>query len=484
MSAKFGAQKKALRVVAAGSLMLTLLGPSAAHAQQSTTTSATVAEAVAFREEAEAYSIGLQAMIYGQPVVSLLNEMRRTSIPYTDVAPGPGSEVSPVNAFYNYEKLIEPGTPNPRAPNRDTIYFRAWLDLRASPMIVSAPDTKDRYYNLGYTDLYSETNGHTGRRTTGTGAQKALVVGPGWKGDVPAGMTLIRMTTYQALVWGRIFVAGPDDVKAVNDLISQFKVEPLVSGGAAPPLVFPTYASQDNIDFFVTLNRFLRDTPRKPEEAALMALFDVIGVGPAQAFDPAKISDATRRGLERALRDGRSIIRDGRRVDRGGWTSLAEAKLGVYGTDYLKRAAVNYAGLLANFPEEAIYPRATLDQNGRQMTGERRYRIVFDKPVPVDAFWSITAYDAMKFDLVPNIENRYSVGTNTRGLKVRKDGSVVIELAPEPPKTPGVNWLPVPNGPYFVTLRLYQPRPEILDGRYTLPNIEEAPIESPQKRLR
>ena len=439
--------------------------------KRSTATSVSTSDAVAFREETQAYTIGLQAVIYGQPIVSLSIEMNRQASPYANWSPG--SDIAPVNTFYNYKKLIDPGTANPRAPNRDTIYYRAWIDLRASPLIVTSPDTNGRYYNLDYVDMYSETAAHTGRRTTGTAEQKAFVVGPDWTGKTPAGMTLVRMATNQGLIFGRMYVAGPDDTKVVNELISRFKVEPFDPAASAPPLKLATGADYASLDFFAVLNRFLRENTLKPQEEALMGMFDLIGIGPSKAFDPANISPATRRGLERALKDGRMMIRDGRRVESRGWASVANAKLGVYGYDYFTRASVNYTGLLANLPEEAVYPRVSIDPNGHQLTGERRYRLVFDKPIPVDAFWSLTPYDAMTYDLIANPLKRYSLGSNTPGLKIRKDGSIVVEVATTAPKDHDVNWLPVSNGPYFLTMRLYQPRPEVLDGSYKLPEIQE-----------
>jgi hypothetical protein len=102
--------------------------------------------------------------------------------------------------------------------------------------------------------------------------------------------------------------------------------------------------------------------------------------------------------------------------------------------------------------------------------------------IPVDAFWSLTPYDAKTIDLIPNPLKRYSVGSNTQGLKVRKDGSIVIEMATTAPKDRDVNWLPVSDGPYFLAMRLYQPRPEILDGRYKLPDIQEVQGAAPSSR--
>ena len=61
----------------------------------------------------------------------------------------------------------------------------------------------------------------------------------------------------------------------------------------------------DSLAFFEIMNRQLAALPPRTGEAALMAMFDAIGVGPASEFDPGALSEATRRGLERAIRDGR-----------------------------------------------------------------------------------------------------------------------------------------------------------------------------------
>ena len=91
---------------------------------------------------------------------------------------------------------------------------------------------------------------------------------------------------------------------------------------------------------------------------------------------------------------------------------------------------------------------------------------------PVDAFWSITAYDSRTAQLTENPLHRYAIGDRTRGLRFGADGSLDVILAATRPPQGTSNWLPVPVGAFHVVTRLYLPRREALEGRYVLPAVE------------
>jgi hypothetical protein len=428
----------------------------------------------AFRDEQLAYSIGLQAYLYGYPAIDYGRVMREQTTEGADAH----DVYAPPNEFFFQTQLASPGGLYAgRAPNNDTLYFTGWLDLRGGPVVIDAPDTGDRYYALTYADFYAEVQ-HTGRRTTGTKAQKILVAGPGWQGEVPADMQSIRMKTRLAYVLGRVLVSGPDDLAAANALMAQFKVRPLVKPSKesqSDQLELPTAAALTSLDFFQFLNRFLRDNPRLPAEEVLMAQFDLIGVGPHMQFDAAKLSPATRKGLERALADGRRILSEAAyAAPRKGWSPIRQL-YGAYGFNYLTRAVIEYNGFLGNLPEESAYPSINFDDAGELLTGAKSYRLKFaaDALPPVDAFWSLSAYDVRTIDLIPNPIKRYSLGDRSPDLKRKADGSIEIRLQKTAPLETDVNWLPVGDGPFFLTLRMYQPRPNALDGQYRLPPIEE-----------
>jgi hypothetical protein len=459
-------------------LVLILLMPSGVSQAQSGRPDS---EAVrAFREEQLAYSIGLQAYLYGYPAIDYGRVMREQTTAGADSH----GVYAQINQFFNQTQLAAPGGMYAgRAPNNDTLYFTGWLDLRGGPVAIDAPDTHDRYYALTYADFYSEVQ-HTGRRTTGTKAQQILVAGPDWQGETPKGMQLIRMKTRLAYVLGRVVVNGPEDLAAANMVMAQFKVRPLNklsqdrSAQEKPSqekLELPTATALTTLDFFRFLNGFLRENPRLPAEEVLMAQFDLVGLGPHVQFDAEKLSPATRKGLERALVDGRRILGEAAyAAPRKGWSPIRQL-YGAYGFNYLMRAIVEYNGFLGNLPEESAYPSINFDDAGELLTGAKAYRLTFaaDALPPVDAFWSLSAYDVRTIDLIPNPLQRYSIGDRSPDLKRKTDGSIEIRLQKNAPLETDVNWLPVGDGPFFLTLRMYQPRPMALDGSYRLPPMEE-----------
>ena len=211
-----------------------------------------------------------------------------------------------------------------------------------------------------------------------------------------------------------------------------------------------------------------------------MAQFDMAGFGPKSQFDPSVLSEGARKGLERAIVDGHKILSESPRAGgRKGWGPIREL-YGQYGFDYLRRATVEFNGLLGNLPEESTYPSLVADEMGNFLVGKKQYRLVFkaDELPPVDAFWSLSAYDAQSIDLIPNPIARYSIGDRTKGLKRKSDGTIEILIQSSPPTDPDINWLPVGDRMFFLTLRMYQPRPAAFDGRYHLPALEVLPTSS------
>ena len=155
-----------------------------------------------------------------------------------------------------------------------------------------------------------------------------------------------------------------------------------------------------------------------------------------------------------------------------GWQMNTDT-MGVYGNHYLKRAIIAMVGLGANQPEDAVYPFCVVDADRRPLTGEHDYVIRFQKDQlpPVDAFWSITMYDADGFP-VPNPINRFAIGDRD-ALRFNADGSLEIYIQhANPGKERESNWLPAPaSGVLGVTMRMYAPRAEALDGRWAPPAV-------------
>jgi hypothetical protein len=128
-----------------------------------------------------------------------------------------------------------------------------------------------------------------------------------------------------------------------------------------------------------------------------------------------------------------------------------------------------------------VYLSPLADQNGDPLDPGRRYRFRIPKEgLPVDAFWSLSAYQLSpdgRLFFADNPINRYAIGDRTRGLVRNPDGSLDIYIQHAPPTDPelAANWLPLPDGPVRLTLRLYQPRPDVITGAYRPAALERLP---------
>lgn len=462
-------QVRDLLRVAAFALSLLFAGSESALAEGAVKTMDAAALADQ-RDETLAYSAGVQAYIYGYPAVDYRRVMREQTTKGMDRA----GVYAPINRIVYQDGLAKPGGIYAgRAPNTDTIYFTAWLDLSRGPVIVEAPDTNGRYYALTFADFYSDVQ-HTGRRTTGTKAQTIWAVGPDWNGVAPANVRVIRLRTHQGYLLGRVLMQGAKDHARARALMRKFSISAPASD-ASFVADWPLQGDLTTLRYFAHLNSFLRANPGVPGEEALMAQFDRIGVGPKAQFDEARLSAGARRGLERAIADARAIIFSAPRARQSykNWSPIAQNS-GRFGFDYFNRAVVEAVGFLINQPEESVYPGALADANGAPFSGGKRYRIVFPAGglPPHDAFWSLNAYDARTVDLIPNPIKRYGLSDSSGPLIKRADGSTEIRVQRDRPTEMDVNWLPVGDAPFFLTFRIYQPRPEVLDGRYKLPPAE------------
>lgn len=423
-----------------------------------------------------AYHTGVIAYIYGYPLVHMQQRMHNDS---HRVDPKQ-SRYAPVNRFYRSKALVTPETASTlRAPNNDTLYFAGWFDLQEEPVILHNPDTQGRYFTMAVTNQWAEVI-HLGRRTIGTKEQYHALIGPGWKGDLPPNVKAVELDTFVVWVLGRLLVDGKEDEASALTILNQFWASPLGTWKRGRPLPEPIEkpgAVMDvlgSLDYFTLMNKALRTNPRRPDEAALMSQFNSIGIGPDVVFQKDKLDPDTKAGLERAILDARKIIKasTARKIPMvNRW--MISRDIGRYGHDYLQRAAT-VAGGYGNLPEESLYAATLFDQHSSMLHGGKRYRIHFapDQLPPVNGFWSFGAYrvDDASFE-INNIE-RYSLGDRTAGLQYGEDGSLTLYIQYEEPVEGPSNWLPVPQGWFYVILRLYEPQDALLDGRYEIPPID------------
>lgn len=464
---------------AAGLLMLALLPAPAAPGPD-------VAQAAGRPIDAQnPYQLARRAFVWGYPLVRAAQIRHHMTAPADPLrARAPGTYGAPINRFAHARALATPAMKQGVAPNNDTLYSLAWLDMNDGPFVLEAPDFGDRYYTFQFGQADSSTREALGQRTHGRRLPPVFIQGPGQAKAVPAGMVGVHADQRYLMVAGRTLVIGAADlpqVHALQDRIRLRRWEDFAAGrDAVPPLsaqralLPPTLANDDPLRFLHMLGSVLRDWRASAEDAPLRAALEPIGLTIANGFRPGRLSAETRAALARGLRDGEAAVREktfvlGRNVN--GWSINAAGS--TFGGDHLLRAAVAMDQIYVLPSPEALYPNARLDGDGQGLDGREAYQLHFpgDALPPVDAFWSITMYHARGL-MVDNPIARYSIGDRTPGLVRDAEGGVRILLQhAAPPSASRANWLPAPAGPFMLMLRLYRPRASARDGNWQPPAI-------------
>jgi hypothetical protein len=435
-----------------------------------------------------AYALARDAYLYTYPIVSMDITMRQaTNVPDAATI----IMRAPVNQFAHARAYPAADDKGVVRFNFDTLYSLAWLDLTQEPIILSVPDTEGRYYLLPLLDMWTDVFAVVGSRTTGTKAGAYAIVAPGWSGVIPEGVTKIVAPTPVIWILGRTKTDGPADYANVHKVQDGYKLTPLSQWGTSytPPKNLPTDPSidgktpplvqvnkLDGITMLSHLAQLLEKYPPHGNDYPILFRLRAFGIEPGKPFDASKLDPETvaiiNKAAQDTLADMRVVMqRMGDKVN--GW-NIGRDNLGTYGTWYLRRAVIALGGLGANLVEDAVYPVAFVDGDGKPLTGDKKYVLHFEKgkTPPADAFWSLTMYDEDGFQ-IKNPIDRYAIGSYDK-LKFNADGSLDIYVQTNSPGSDkDANWLPAPKGVFQPTLRLYSPRPEVLDGTWAPPPFKK-----------
>jgi hypothetical protein len=434
----------------------------------------------------QARAISKEAYIYGFPLVDSYRILYSYFVDKND----PEYKAGWNEKVYNNARVFTPDDVAMQTPNSDTPYSQLGLDLRAEPMVLSVPAVeKGRYYSVEVNDLYTFIAGYIGTRATGNDAGDFMIAGPGWKGEKPEGIKgVIPCETELAFIFYRTQLFAPEDIENVKKVQAGYKVQPLsaylgkTAPAPAPKIDFmkPLSAEEQrtSLKFFDELNWVLQFCPTHPSETELMARFAKLGIGRGQTFDADSLSSETRKAVE----DGRAdawgeMDKLAKRINAGEVTSGDMLGSREYlKNNYLYRFRTTFAGIWGNAKEEAIYPVYYFDSTGQPLDGKSRYTLRFgaDRLPPVNAFWSLTMYNLPDRLLVANPINRYLINSPMLPeLKRDSNGGLTLHIQRDSPgKQKESNWLPAPDGPFLMALRLYGPKPEALDGTWKQPPLE------------
>ncbi len=439
--------------------------------------------------EKEAVETGIEAYVYGYPLVTM--EMTRRVMTNVEI---PEATRAPMGNLLRARTYPNAKYRDVTAPNADTLYTTAWIDVGKEPWVLSLPDAQGRYYLMPMLDGWTDVFQVPGKRTTGTGPQKYAITGPGWRGSLPAGVTEYKSPT--AIVWllGRIYCTGtPEDYEAVHKMQNEVSIVPLSAygkpytppAGNVDPSIDMKKPVRDQVNaldasaYFNLLASLMKDNPPSRADGPILAKMAHLGIAPGKPFDRSKLDPAVAKALADVPKLGFEKIMAHFKTAgalENGW--MFTTKTGLYGTDYLQRALVTAIGLGANRPQDAIYPTSETDSEGKAYDGSQKYVMHFEKGQmpPVHGFWSLTMYNAEYF-FVDNPLNRYTLSERNK-FKINADGSVDLYLQNDNPGAEKESdWLPAPKGKFILMLRLYWPKertPSIINGTWKIPPVKKA----------
>jgi hypothetical protein len=462
-----------------GSAVLSILVALALGAQSAPATAQTAVTAT------EARKIAQDAYVYGYPMVD------NYRILYAYFVDSQNTEYkAPWNQLINIPRVYTPDDKAVQTPNSDTPYSFVGMDLRAEPIVLTVPAIeKTRYYSIQLIDLYTHNFAYIGSRATGNEAGRFLIAGPRWMGETPKGIKkVLRSETDLVLAGYRTQLFEPGDLENVKKIQAGYKAEPLSSflgkpaAPAAPAVhwVRPLSPQDQRVspEFFNVMSFLLQFTAPHPSEKALRARFARIGVEAGKPFDVAQLAPEMKTAIEGGMADGQKAYEEFKRtqIDTGKVTAGD-----MFGTreylknNYMARMAGAILGIYGNSKEEAMYPIYTLDAAGKLLDGTNRYTLRFapGQLPPVHAFWSLTMYELPSSLLTANPINRYLINSPMLpDMKRDADGGMTLYVQNESPgKDKEANWLPAPKGPFWMSMRLYWPKPAALDGTWRQPPL-------------
>jgi hypothetical protein len=426
----------------------------------------------------EARAIAKEAYIFNYPLVMMYRTMYLQAIDTTSKSYSGG-----------FGKWLHLGTSSPKdndivSPNNDTPYSYAWVDLRAEPWVVTLPKIeKSRFYTSQWDDLWGFVLDNPGSVEDGNDGVTVLLASPTWKGELPKGVKRVIQGDSSFLgTLTRTQLIDPKDLPNVKKIQSEYKLQPLSTylGKPAPepaPAIewMPWKDGVETTDeFWAYVNFLLPLTTPNPQDKAVQDRMAKIGLVPGKAWDSSALGKDVSAAIAEGMKDALAELKKGS-------THITDPSLFFRSRkdldkDYFNRALGVMVGIFGNVKKVSVYFAVPKDDQGELFDGSKGdYTITFtaDQIPPAKNFWSWTMYKLPQRWLVDNPINRYSIGSPTPGLKTAADGSITIYFqAKSPGKDKERNWLPAPQGPFWLVLRTYGPGKSILDKTWKMPPVK------------
>lgn len=275
------------------------------------------------------------------------------------------------------------------APNIDTLYSNAWLDLSQGPVrVLMREQPADRYWSIALMDAFTNHFGLLGQRLDGVGPVEVSIVGPAHRGMRLPGPTIFAPGD-DAWLFARFLVAEPHDLPAAHAMQDRLAVQH--SGGTVcMPSTVPVRAT-DTANFLAVVNEALGRNPAPPEDGPLLAAWRPLGVCPGERDAWESLDEPVRRGWQEHIGPAMGRVRrfgtQGRRNVQG-WI-VSDQSIGNFGHHHALRASVALGGLGALEPAEAMYFVKCDDAEVLLLDGQNDHELhIPSDGIAVDSFWS------------------------------------------------------------------------------------------------
>lgn len=417
-----------------------------------------------------------------------------------------------VNRMQALYRLMDASVRYATTVNASTLYSGGAFDVSGEPVVIEAARVADRrYWSVQAGDQNAQWFFMAGSQFTGNDAQRYLLVGPHWRGPLPAGFRsteVVRATSDSFTLAVRVAVTTRDehDMQTARRVLDGVVAAPLslwrAHGGHVPPIAaqpivkgryrsFPRMSqiidiahSMTPIDYLQLLSLAINDptlTKRSDslKEVGTLRRLARIGLREGVLFEPARLDVAQRVALERGFHEARRRAKqafEASLIDMNGWR--LQSSLFYDDLDYVAKSGADDVAWGTPVPYQShSIAYVFRDSEGRPLDGRYRYTLTLDLAAlpPVTEFWELPVYDAQGY-FIANPIDRYSLTSYllNAGHYAQRNDRVVFYLQSGRPTDPEQtrNWLPIPSeGGFQLAARFYGPMAPLIDGSYAMPAI-------------
>jgi hypothetical protein len=431
----------------------------------------------------------VEAVIWGMPAVNtdlMLQEM------LTKTKSKPGEVIYWGRPMEWHNQTL---TPNP-----DAIYFMTFFEFKNGPIVFELPpsDTNGSF-NANIVTMWQMPLEDAGLLGVDKGAGgKFLVLPPGYDGKAPDGYAVLQSDTFGGymLLRANLKSHGDSDVAAAIAYGKRMKVYPLAQADIPAVTIFTDvkdvlYDSTIKYDasFFKNLDRVVQSEPWLQRDRAMIQQLQSLGIEKGKPYNPSprttKLLDAGAKEAKAYLENmydrgaGTTPFFDGRQWRSAAPPEIVKAQVTAYADP--NAYPIDLRGMIYTYGFIGIkrlgtgqfYLISIRDKNGASLDGGKAYRLHVPPNVPIEQYWSVTAYDRETHALIKNMP-RASRASQVAELQKNSDGSVDLYFGPKQPQGKESNWVPTdPKREFELMFRVYAPKKEFFDKVWVLSDVEK-----------